>query len=378
MKRKTEDSVFFRIDYVIIKWGCKMKDSYAIRKSLGCKPEKIIKNILGNIDSISNVVGNKKISIYEYHIYIHNKKKIMIGKWKSRSIIKNGAILLSDKKIKSLFILARNHKVLGYNNSYYRESYVYENIDSILRKYLTKMYGSYTNKFIGKNFILLDKFGNLKKITKKDLMIILDSILAIHIFYYNHEEIVDIMKLNHYSSKDYKKCKKTLDIIFDSCKENNIKDYGITNYHLLKKFIKEIDLETAKYEFHKTLTHNDFSNRNIYCSRGKCYFFDWELACYQNPEHDLIDVLVSNLEKLTDKEIIEYIKYYKKKLLKQLNIKISGKEYLEIIRYNLMEYMVNKLSMLRVFNKRNNMEFIDNLSKNSNRLLNLVLKEKKI
>ncbi len=39
-----------------------------------------------------------------------------------------------------------------------------------------------------------------------------------------------------------------------------------------------------------TLTHNDCTPRNICLDGGRVIFYDWELACIQNPEHDLAEL----------------------------------------------------------------------------------------
>lgn len=355
-----------------------MIESCVIRRSVKENVKKIQKKELHDVDSISNVVGNKKVSIFQYELLINGKKRKLIGKWKTRNIIKNGAIMLANHNLKSFFTILRNHKVLGYNQSYYRESYIYSNIDDSLKENFAKLYGTYTNKLFGNNFLLLEKFHVSNTISKQDLYVIIDAILKIHIFYYRKEKIVPIMKLNDYSTKDYRKCIPTLQAIFNACEKENICDYGKRNTTILKKFIENINSEFLKYSFHRTLTHNDLSNRNICYSRKKCYFFDWEMACFQNPEHDLIDILVSNLELLKEEEIFLLIQYYQKKLLTSIPCKIDKNAYLDIVLFNLKEYMVNKLSMLRVFNKEAKLEFITSLTNNSNRLLNLLLKEKKI
>ena len=50
----------------------------------------------------------------------------------------------------------------------------------------------------------------------------------------------------------------------------------------------------------------------------------------------------------------------------------NNEEYKELLLFNLKEYIVNKLSMLKAFNTKKHMDFIDNLSINANRLLDVI------
>ena len=49
-------------------------------------------------------------------------------------------------------------------------------------------------------------------------------------------------------------------------------------------------------------------------------------------------------------------------------------KYKKIIEFNIMEYCINRMSVLRAANRRLKLEFIDNMAVNANRLMNLVIK----
>jgi small subunit ribosomal protein S2 len=63
--------------------------------------------------------------------------------------------------------------------------------------------------------------------------------------------------------------------------------------------------------FPMTLTHNDFNPRNLCLRRGgvlpATVLYDWELAFFQNPQHDLIEFLVFVLEDGTPRR--DYLRY---------------------------------------------------------------------
>jgi thiamine kinase-like enzyme len=61
----------------------------------------------------------------------------------------------------------------------------------------------------------------------------------------------------------------------------------------------------------RTLCHGDFAYVNMKINKGQLKLFDWELAGYYNPEHDLIHFLLNGKSSLLDDAyIINVIKTY--------------------------------------------------------------------
>ena len=103
--------------------------------------------------------------------------------------------------------------------------------------------------------------------------------------------------------------------------------------------------------------------------------YDWELACYQNPEHDLIEFLIFELHKFADDEVRELIAYYKNNLLSALNINIQKADYERILEFNTLEYIVNKLSVYRLADVSLKLAFIKQMCKNAARMLLIIEEE---
>lgn len=337
--------------------------------------EKIIKNILNcescqiknkTIDSyngISSGIALKKQGLSAFEVIESNSEiKNMVVKHKNNKIILRGIKVLAAGNVLTRMILILNHKVLGYNQSYKRETFVYENIDDSLRSCFFKYYGSYKkllDYYIGLEYVDIRNSIDYKKV--------LDAILNIHAFYYNDIKCVEKFRLNDYKPKDYKKCKLSLKRMFNSLNNELFIEERIRN---IDKFIRNIDKYYSKYLYHRTFTHNDLDMRNIFVNENSIFIYDWELACFQNPEHDLIEFLISISANYSDREIEDIIEYYRENLFKKINVKIDDEEYKEILIFNIYEFIVNKLSLLRLAGK--NIINTDELIRNANKLLDIL------
>lgn len=339
------------------------------KEIIDIKQEKI-----NDISSISNQVAMKKIGIYCLNIFFKDgcdEKTIL--KIKSKNILKNGINLLSKSNLKLKIGLLLNHKIFSYDNSCKREIQIYENIDNLLKNNMIKYYGSFIDSREN-TYNLIFKYYDFKKekltfgIAKK----ILENITNFHVFYYNRKDLIKKMKLNNYSKKDYKRAMKNIKMIFDFNNEENIQYFGEVRTKKILNFIKNIDKYVSKYSYHKSFTHNDFSTRNIFYSNEKILFYDFELACYQNPEHDLIEFLIYELENFNKNEILELISFYKDTLLNKINVRIDKEEYKQILLFNTYEFIINRLSLLRLASKTIEINFIDKLLINSNKLLDIL------
>ena len=184
----------------------------------------------------------------------------------------------------------------------------------------------------------------------------LDVIIKFHKQYYGKKECCDIYRLNYYTNHDYKRSRKLLSYIF----------------HKIENFLENIHIYHKNLPEHRSLTHNDFTTRNIFFLKEDLLIYDWELACYQNPEHDLIEFLIFELHKFADDEVRELIAYYKNNLLSALNINIQKADYERILEFNTLEYIVNKLSVYRLADVSLKLAFIKQMCKNAARILVII------
>ncbi len=321
-------------------------------------------------NGISNKVATNKQSVRKYRlIFADYNVKYIICKYKSRKIILNGISMINYRNSISLYIkLFFYHKILAYNKSYIREILFYKNIDNDLKVYLPSVIADYHNTFTDIYNIAMKEESNFLDFDINTVYKIIDIILRFHIRYYNDSSCIKTMSLNHFSVKDYRKSKNLLIEMFYSL-DNSF--WSNDNIIRIEDFLIHMEEYMDIGLPHRTLTHNDLSIRNILLG-DKILICDWELAAFQNPEHDLLELIVSIMHKLSDAEVMELIIYYKNKLINELSIHIENKLYKNILIYNILEFAVNKLSLYRTADIKYRLGFVNQLCVNTDRCISIV------
>ena len=271
-------------------------------------------------------------------------------------------------------MLTRYHKVLSFDKNYIRELKFYENIDIELKKYTIPCYGCYKNSLQSKYLIFMREIKDSLEFDKGYIYKTLDVIIKFHRQYYGKKEYCAIYKLNCYTNYDYKRSRKLLSYIFHKFDKENKVYFSSKGLEKIENFLENIHIYHKNLPEHRSLTHNDFTTRNIFFRKEAVLIYDWELACYQNPEHDLIEFLIFELHKFADDEVRELITYYKNNLLSALNINIQKADYERILEFNTLEYIVNKLSVYRLADVSLKLRFIKQMCKNAARML-LIIEE---
>lgn len=321
--------------------------------------------ILGKVSSSSEP------SIYRYHLKFKSGLELsFIGKWKSRKVIINGAKIICGGSITLLTSQLIHRKVLGFNDSEYRENIFYKNIDPTLKKYLVDLYWHIGDQN-GMHFLAMEEAKGNKPKTS-DFTKVIDAITDFHAKYYGKKSCIEKLHLNNYSEKDYGSASKTLLRMWRMFDAQNDVIFTTSEIETIENFIKNIVKEYEKLpKGHKTLTHNDFTTRNMIMRDGGVVILDWEMACWQNPEHDLIELLCCDLGNMSNKDILDITKKFRKILATKTGHKLTDEEFIQIIRFNLLEFAINKMSVLRAFNQKAKLPSLSRIPKNVARLIRI-------
>lgn len=327
-----------------------------------------------HISSINNLVALKKHGIYRLEVEFDNRNtKTLLLKIKSNNVLKNGINIVSGKDFQLKKELILHRKILGYNQSYIREDCIYKNIDPDLKKDMIEYYGRYTDRRAKTENLVFRYYSCKEKpMDAAKIQAILDQIIHFHARYLDDENGAAFLQLNRYEKKDYQKARKCLHMMFDLRREENVRYYGTERTEEIHTFIDHIHEQYKRYGDFKTFTHNDFSGRNIFVRDSGILFYDFELACYQIPEHDVAELMIYECNVLSDEEIRGILKRYRTELKKQSRYRISEEEYYARLKFCVREFIVNRLSLLRIVSESIEINFIERLLINSNRLLDML------
>lgn len=348
-----------------------MNEISAIRRIFGQDPVNINRSPVTNENGITNRIASAKAGIFRYNVMFSDKSVRFIGKRKSANIIANGMIILSRNDPLLFLLLLSNHKILGYNGSSVRESVFYNNIAPALEQYVPNIIGSAVGRFSGECFVAMEELPS-KELSESNLYRAIDTIAAFHGRYYGDDISAKKIGLNCYSPKDYKKTRRCLKRMFADLSSDNLTFFGAEKTAVINDFIDNIHTEFGVVANRRTLTHNDYCNRNIYADDKRICIYDWELACYQNPEHDIIELLISLMTDMSDSDVTAALTYYKDKLSRLTGIAFSDKEYAMALRFNTLEFCVNKLSILRLAGRRLKLSYIDKQVQNASRMMDIL------
>ena len=75
--------------------------------------------------------------------------------------------------------------------------------------------------------------------------------------------------------------------------------------------------------------------------------------------------------KFEDDEVRKIVKYFKNSLFSAIDIDMKKEEYSRIIEFNILEYIVNKLSVYRLADVSLRFDFMSVVCKNAARLLQM-------
>ncbi|MBE7018888.1 MAG: hypothetical protein E7413_03300 [Ruminococcaceae bacterium] len=322
---------------------------------------------------ISTRILSKKGSVFRYNVeFSDGTKTTFIGKRKSAIILAKGAKMLAEHNIPLFLAICMRNKTFGFQKGWKREAYIYQKMPKKLRKHLPLLYGADIRPLGKTGFLAMEEFSFSTPVSKENIYQIIDGILPIHNHFFNQPNAVKDLCINRFSAKDYKKEKRILKKIFDHLGDNVLSILGEKKVQTIHRFADRLDEEAKQVSFHQTLTHNDFSNRNIAVTPKKVIFYDWELATFQNPEHDIVELVLSVMDDMSPEEIKNVFTYHKE----HLPIAISEETYRKLLRFNLLEFCIIKLSLIRGADIRLQLNYANRIAKNIATLMDLLNIEK--
>ena len=335
---------------------------------------------LCGVSSINNRIALGHNGIYRLCVDFEDGSSLdCIRKTKAKSIISNGIRLISGKSAKFTVSMTLHKKILGYNKSCTREIMLYNKLDRSLLPHIPEYYGSFYEPRKKLYSLILRQYDcpQREALNVEEIRLALDALLDFHIFYYGRDDLAKALGLNIYSPDDYRRAKPFIRLLFHADEEENRRCFSEERLKKVDGFIDEIEKHAARFSGHRSFSHNDFTRRNLFFAEDKVLIYDFELAAFQNPEHDLIELLIHEADHLSKSEIFRLIEYHRTRLFPHAEPlrQMSRAEYIAMLLFNAYEFIAIRLSLLRIAGKVLGESFVDALLGNADRITDYLEEE---
>lgn len=213
---------------------------------------------------------------------------------------------------------------------------------------------------------LLDAVDDISCWNKETIGWVLDDMAVLHAVYFNRaDELLPVMNIND---------AKTImtpgmrDLLCEMTRFNHERFQHFFSSDLADLFIDFIgSIEThinRMNAYHRTLTHNDFNPRNI-CLRHhsdgpRIVAYDWEVPCFQNPQHDLAEFLAYTVdEKASFNDFLEFTERYRMKLSEITGSDLPREDFYQILYINALSLGVIRFNLYLLAHNIMHFTFMD-------------------
>lgn len=357
--------------------------------------------IINNQGIVSTILDKKRNGIkgiFKYHLKAKSPKQekednftaILKLKSSDKEIINIGlglSRLSGQDRLPGLF--EANLNIFGFNDSHLREIEFYRNMTPEIARFCPNILGTGFDERRNIFAILMEDLSDTSHFNTVDdpsfwddssIKTALEQLADFHSVYFQKPEDIPVeIKVNQFDPDTLLEAGEFLTTL---TQYNANRFPELISGKLLKIFQNYFENNVEAYELMlktpMTLTHNDCNPRNL-CFKEendeiKLILYDWELPCFQNPQHDLIEFLSFTLPENTPLHLFtDYAIYYCQQIEKKVGRRFLKKSFLDAlyinaldlatVRFNLylLAHNIVKFSFLkRVYKNLGN--FIENFS----------------
>lgn len=319
----------------------------------------------GIVSNLAKEKSTKFQGLFRYRATVSNggtSVRNMVLKIKSADteIIDIGAGLAKlsgEDRLPGLFE-AQQH-IFGFENSHIREIECYRHFSPGLMAYTPVIYGTaidYERELFAVLMEDLSECSHLETVNNagawddEAIGCVIDDLAGMHAVYLNRfDEVppaVNIITLDEERSQGAVPFLKEL-TDFNALRFPAIIEPGLSAVY--RSYLDGMGAHVrAMRKAPMTVTHNDFNTRNI-CLRPvgaspRLIAYDWELPCYQNPQHDLVEFLVYALnDGMASADA--WAERYRQKLAQQSGVAIDADEFKRIMLLNALDLAVVRFNL---------------------------------
>ncbi len=353
----------------------------------------------GDLDTRNGIIsdvaqsGSHGVSgLFRYHLRLRLEKKVK----KATSVLKikpsvqelvtigvRVARLTGDDTLGGLF--ESQFQVFNLKNSNIREIGLYQKVDRRLAAYMPRIYGTRCEHRRNIFAILMEDLSECfllntgndpSKWQPEHIKAALAGLSDMHAVYWNgHHKLPKSVPIEAISVSRYKSSKPLLQALtrFNAARYPDLISNSLKE--LLEKVLDDLPAFVSKLEHQPmTLTHNDFNPRNL-CFRThggslQLVAYDWELATYQNPQHDVMEFLLFTLAADAPLALIDrYADDYYRMLLQKVDHLPPRDEFFKGFYFNAVELALNRFNLYLMGHNLLNFEFMNRVYGNLSRYL---------
>ncbi|MCQ2417811.1 MAG: aminoglycoside phosphotransferase family protein [Oscillospiraceae bacterium] len=319
---------------------------------------------------MSSRIASANAGVMRYQVqFVDGSSAVFVGKRKTSAIIAKGIGMAGGGNLRLILELLLHHKVIGYQRSAIREAVLYQETELLPKDMIPVVYDAVTDWSGGRCFFMMEELP-LSQPPCQHVYAIADRLASFHASYLGTEKPHPI--LNVYTPLEYHRASAMFSMMFQQLEAENRILFTKTQLHTIEAFCKNLGREAAAVASRKTFTHNDCCVRNICISGERIVFYDWELACWQNPEHDIIELLISMLHQLPQSEVLAVLQYYRRRMEQFSGVSMTNREYKRYLRFNTLEFCINKLSILRLAGKKLHLSLPSQLAENTSGMMQIL------
>lgn len=283
-------------------------------------------------------------------------------------------------------------KVLGFDNAHKREIALFSHLnalgDSDLLSLCPTVFGSHADDKAQLYTLLMEDLSHCTHLDTihmptlwqdNEIKIALRGLTKIHASYFDNvdalEPLVITGVLDKFNSAALLESKTLLNRITEY---NNQRYPDLVPESLTNRVSNLLDsnspLLVAMSDFPLCLSHNDFNIRNLALRHSEdgaqLVAYDWELACIQNPQRDLIEFLISVIDTLdTGSDVQSYIEFYRTELSALTGYQWESAQFHEVLLGNALYLFATRFNAYLLTNNVFKLDFIPRLTTN---LLNFI------
>lgn len=308
---------------------------------------------------------NKLIGLYPYRLtdtdgQSHNTMVKIKPLDREVLLMLNSMAAMCDARLAQEF--NRHKEKLGFENCHTRELNVMSQTDERFTRNAPRVYGTLQNAereiylIVEENIAeleLLDSADDVSGWTAEHIEAAITGIADVHsIWYQREQELLDQnWSINAPTTASMLEKQRLWELLGAHAQEEFPQHICEAYLDVYRACVESLDhWWTIIESMPRTLIHNDFNPRNIAFRRNadnglQLCAYDWELATWHLPQHDLAELLMFVLPNPSAEQVDHYVELHRQQLEQSSGTRIDARQWRLGYKLSLFDLVVNRLQL---------------------------------